>query len=147
MPRRSLYGHLSPFRRHILSWMSRIQLHLSAIRNVFLLRYEALLLLRQVDRHLLGPRQAAMEVLLNLRAFPRRQHAYLQAIIRNVNAMIAANIEHESGLAIRCRQEALWEVPGPMPQNPQARLAWVALDEDLPAPLALIEFEDYVREE
>ncbi len=76
------------FRTHIRLWMRGINMPMTEAREVFLRRYEALLVLRGISPYLLGPRQAAMEVLLNLARFPVRQTRYLKAVIRNISLMI-----------------------------------------------------------
>jgi hypothetical protein len=68
--------------------MRGINMPMTEAREVFLRRYEALLVLRGISPYLLGPRQAAMEVLLNLARFPVRQTRYLKAVIRNISLMI-----------------------------------------------------------
>jgi hypothetical protein len=124
----------SYFRRRLLAWMRSIQLLLTPERDLFLLRYETLLVARGVSHRLNGPVRAAQGVLLNLDGFPIRQRHYLHAVIRNLNAMISENIAYQSGMAIHPDQHLLWDVPGHIRGNPQTRFAIVAIDEDLRAP-------------
>lgn len=77
-------------------------------REVFLRRYEALLVLRGISPYLLGPRQAAMEVLLNLARFPVRQTRYLKAVIRNISLMIRDIL---LTMAIPADDGTEWDVP------------------------------------
>jgi len=114
--------------------MNSIELPLTPIRDLFLLRYETLLVARAVCRRMIGPVRAAQGVLLNLWRCPVRQRAYLRAIIRNLNTMISDNIAYEDGMAIDPDQHLLWDVPGHIRGNPQTRFAIVAIDEDLRAP-------------
>ena len=117
--------------------MRSIQLLLTPERDLFLLRYETLLVARGVSHRLNGPVRAAQGVLLNLDGFPIRQRHYLHAVIRNLNAMISENIAYQSGMAIHPDQHLLWDVPGNIRGNPQAHFAIVAIDEDLPVPRPL----------
>lgn len=91
MPRRSA------FRRHMSRWMSGLDMELTDLRRTFLQRYEALLALREVSLDNLGPRQAAMEVLLNLWRHPERQDCYLRAIVSKIRVLIN---EHLSGMGV-----------------------------------------------
>jgi hypothetical protein len=101
----------NPFRKHIRSWMRGIQLRLTEVRDVFLRRYEALLVLRGISPYLPGPRQAAMEVLLNLWRFPVRQTHYLKAIIRKINLLIR-DILSSAPSVNPANDGTEWDVPG-----------------------------------
>lgn len=96
------------FRTHIRHWMRGINMPMTEAREVFLRRYEALLVLRGISPYLLGPRQAAMEVLLNLARFPVRQTRYLKAVIRNISLMIRDIL---LTMAIPADDGTEWDVP------------------------------------
>ena len=100
------------FRTHIRYWMRGINLPMTEAREVFLRRYEALLVLRGISPYLLGPRQAAMEVLLHLARFPVRQTRYLKAVIRKISLMIRDIL---LTMAIPADDGTEWDVPGHVP--------------------------------
>jgi hypothetical protein len=89
--------------------MCGINMPMTEIREVFLRRYEALLVLRGISPYLLGPRQAAMEVLLKFARFPVRQTRYLKAVIRNISLMIRNSL---LTMAIPADDGTEWDVPG-----------------------------------
>ena len=100
------------FRTHIRRWMRSINMPETLLRELFLRRYQALLILRGVSPHLLECRQAAMEVLLNLSRHPARQDSYLRAVIRQIGRYIriiseTMNIPADDGTD--------WDVPGHVP--------------------------------
>jgi hypothetical protein len=103
-------------------WMSGLDMELTDLRRIFLQRYEALLALREVSLDNLGPRQAAMEVLLNLWRHPERQECYLRAIISKIRVMIS---EHLSA-GIGKPDPDDWDVPGHVPGNSGFRFCVIA---------------------
>ena len=114
------------FRDHIRHWMRGINLPCTEAREVFLRRYEVLLILRGISPYLLGPRQAAMEVLLNLARFPVRQGHYLKAVIRKISIMIR---DHLVDMAIPADDGTEWDVPGHIIGS---GFRFAVIDEDLP---------------
>jgi hypothetical protein len=96
------------FREHIRSWMRGIAMPMTEIREVFLRRYEVLLILRGISPYLLGPRQAAMEVLLNLSRSPVRREHYLKAVVRKMTLMIRDILVE---MAIPANDGTEWDVP------------------------------------
>ena len=109
--RRAPMPEQSTFRKHIRSWMRGIKLRLTEVRDVFLTRYDALLVLRRIPPYLPGPRQAAMEVLLNLWRFPVRQTHYLKAIIRKINLLIHDILTNAPSVN-PANDGTEWDVPG-----------------------------------
>jgi hypothetical protein len=95
------------FRTHLGHWMDSIGMPRTNLRDVFILRYKVLLDLRGVCPHLLGPRRAAMGVLLNLDRHPAKQANYLRAVIRQINRLIADHID-----TMVIGDGTLWDVPG-----------------------------------
>jgi hypothetical protein len=104
---RLLTREMLTFRRHLRRWMISINMQLTPLRELFLRRYEALLVLRGVCPYLLGCRQAAMEVLLNLSRHPIRQQNYLRAMIRKIGMMITNTMVN-----VMVDQSSDWDVPG-----------------------------------
>jgi hypothetical protein len=122
------------FRRHIRSWMRGINLRITEPRELFLRRYEALLVLRGISPYHPVPRQAAMEVLLNLWRFPVRQAHYLKAIIRKINRLICDNLVNS---AIPANDGTEWDVPGHIIGLEGFRLAVV--DADMPGQAQMVD--------
>lgn len=114
--------------------MTSINMQNTPLRELFLRKYEALLVLRGVSPYLLGPRQAAMEVLLNLGRHPSRQANYLKAMIRTIGRLIIEHIETQP-YHIPADQCTLWDLPGHVEGNPRLRLC-VLCDPDPAAPAA-----------
>jgi hypothetical protein len=100
------------FRTHIRTWMRGINMPLTPLRELFIRRYQALLVLRGVCLFLPGPRQAAMEVLLNLARHPAKQQNYLRAVIRQIGRLIYQIIDT---MSIPADDGTLWDVPGHVP--------------------------------
>jgi hypothetical protein len=130
------------FRTHIRMWMRSINMRETQLRELFLRRYQALLILRGVSPHVLGCRQAAMEVLLNLSRQPVKQNHYLKAVIRQIGRLIN---EIVVTMCIPDDDGTLWDVPGHVPgilpgyrfsviEDPQPRQPMVIEEEQVPQP-------------
>ena len=119
------------FRTHIHTWMRSIDMPLTSLRELFLRRYQALLILRGVSPHLPRCRQAAMEVLLNLSRFPTRQDSYLRAVIREIGRLIC---DIANTICIPENDGTLWDVPGHLPGS-CLRLSVI---EDPPAAMPMV---------
>jgi hypothetical protein len=97
------------FRTHIRRWMRSIDMPVTPLRELFLRRYQALLILRGVSPHHSGCRQSAMEVLLNLSRHPARQNSYLRAIIRQIGRFACKILDT---MDIPADDGTEWDVPG-----------------------------------
>lgn len=102
--------------------MSGLDMELTGLRRTFLQRYECLLALREVSLDNVGPRQAAMEVLLNLWRHPERQECYLRAIVTKIRVMINEHLSAGIGVP----DEDNWDVPGHVPGNSGFRFCVIA---------------------
>jgi hypothetical protein len=103
-------------------WMSGLDMEVTPLRRIFLQRYEALLALREVSLDNVGPRQAAMEVLLNLWRHPQRQESYLRAIVSKLRVLI--NEQLSAGIGAPNPDD--WDVPGHVPGNAGFRFCVIA---------------------
>jgi hypothetical protein len=122
------------FRTYIHTWMRSIRMPITPLRELFIRRYQALLVLRGVCPYLIGPRQAAMEVLLNLGRHPRKQELYLRAVIRQIGRL---SCDILNTMCIPADDGTLWDCPGHVPGSlPGYRFGVI---EDLPGDVMVIE--------
>jgi len=90
-------------------WMDIIQMPMTNLRELFICRYTALLMLRGVRSD--DPRclKSAMEVLLNLSHHPQRQASYLRSVNRNLQQEID---ESNRLTQLPANHGTVWQCPG-----------------------------------
>ena len=102
--------HSTPsFRAAMHKWMNLIDMPLTAQRELFLSKYDALQSLRGINKKDVRCLQSAMEVLLNLSRHKVRQDLYLNAVNNRLSLAIvqAAQLTH-----IPADHGLQWDCPG-----------------------------------